>query len=84
MYVVTVTFVIKDNCMPDFLKKMTAQAENSLTLEQGCFQFDVCMDQEDQNTIFLYEVYQDRKAFDDHLSSNHFKEFDSAVRNWFE
>ena len=45
---------------------------------------DVCMDQEDKNTIFLYEVYQDRKAFDDHLSSNHFKEFDSAVRDWVE
>ena len=29
--------------------------------------------------MFLYEVYDDRKAFDAHLATLHFKQFDPAV-----
>jgi autoinducer 2-degrading protein len=29
--------------------------------------------------VFLYEVYDDRAAFDAHLSAPHFKSFDAAT-----
>ncbi|MEM7522936.1 MAG: antibiotic biosynthesis monooxygenase [Pseudomonadota bacterium] len=29
--------------------------------------------------MFLYEVYDDAAAFDAHLASDHFKDFDAAV-----
>jgi quinol monooxygenase YgiN len=30
-------------------------------------------------SVFLYEIYDDRAAFDAHLAAAHFKRFDAAV-----
>ena len=82
MFVVTVTFVIKREYLDDFLAAMKAQAHNSLIREQGCLQFDVCSDRDAPERIFLYEVYTDRAAFDVHLQSPHFLDFDRTVAPW--
>ncbi len=76
MYVVTVTFRIHPGQMDGFLPLMQANAATSRAQEPGCHQFDICRDGDE---IFLYEVYDDRAAFDAHLQSAHFKEFDAAV-----
>jgi quinol monooxygenase YgiN len=39
----------------------------------------VCVDSADKASVFLYEVYDDRAAFDAHLATAHFKRFDAAV-----
>ena len=57
------------------------QARSSLSSEPGCHVFDVCQCEEVPEHIFLYEVYEDRAAFDAHLSSDHYSAFDSAVMN---
>ena len=82
MFVVTVTFVIKQEKLDEFIPVMTRQAHNSLTLEQGCLQFDVCQDQENPERVFLYEIYSDRDAFEAHLQTEHFLEFDKTVSPW--
>lgn len=82
MYVVTVEFKIKPNNIATFLDAMHQQAKNSLELEDGCRHFDVCVNEKDPNHIFLYELYDDRGAFDAHLASTHFKEFDALVKDW--
>lgn len=79
MFVVTVTFVVKPGRMADFLPPMLNQAASSLALEPGCRQFDVCTDPADPEAVFLYEIYDDRAAFDLHLASAHFTRFDAAV-----
>ena len=84
MFVVTVTFVIKQENLEEFMPAMTRQAHNSLTREQGCLQFDVCQDQDKLERIFLYEVYTDRAAFDAHLETAHFLDFDKTVGPWTE
>ena len=61
------------------MPRMTAQARNSLELESGCLHFDVCVAPEDARTVYLYEVYSDEAAFELHLQSNHFKQFDADV-----
>lgn len=76
MYVVTVTFRLHPGQMDAFLPLMTANAATSRGQEPGCHQFDICWDGDE---IFLYEVYEDRAAFDAHLQSVHFKRFDAAV-----
>ncbi|MEM7519593.1 MAG: putative quinol monooxygenase [Pseudomonadota bacterium] len=76
MYVVAVTFQIKPDRMAAFLLRMQENAHTSLTREPGCQQFDICRN---DNEIFLYEVYDDRAAFDAHLASPHFASFDAAV-----
>lgn len=79
MIAVCVTFDIKPKDMSAFLPLMHAQAKNSLEAEPECYQFDVCTQGENQNRVFLYEIYKDRAAFDAHLASDHFKTFDTAV-----
>ncbi|MEM1199334.1 MAG: putative quinol monooxygenase [Pseudomonadota bacterium] len=79
MYVVTVTFTLAEGAAEAFMDLMRAQAKNSLELEPGCHQFDVCIDPNDAGTVFLYELYTDEAAFQFHLASDHFKQFDADV-----
>ena len=82
MYVVTVEFTIKPEFVEPFRERMLQQARDSLTGEQDCHVFDVCIDAQREQIVFLYEVYSDRSAFDVHLNSAHFIDFDLAVRDW--
>ena len=81
MYVVTVTFALNPGHAADFLPLMRRNAARSLADEPGCHQFDVCTDPEAPDTVFLYELYTDRAAFDAHLQADHFKSFDSTTRD---
>lgn len=76
MYAVAVTFDIYLDQMDAFLPLMLENARTSRTVEPGCQQFDVCRS---GNRIFLYEIYANRAAFDVHLTSDHFRQFDTAV-----
>lgn len=79
MIAVCVTFTIAAEKMADFMPLMHHQAAQSLAKEDGCKQFDVCAQGNDANTVFLYELYINRAAFDLHLQSDHFKAFDVQV-----
>ena len=75
-YVVVVTFTIKPELFDVFIPLILSNARTSLSVEVGCHQFDVAIDADRPNEVFLYEVYEDRSAFDEHLESRHFKAFD--------
>lgn len=81
MFVVAVTFTIAPKAWEAFLPLMQANAEASAANEPECHQFDVCTNPDAPNTVFLYEVYTNRAAFDAHLQSPHFKAFDAAVKD---
>lgn len=83
MFVVTVTFRLKPGCWDEFVPLMVENATASKGLEPGCKQFDVCLG-DDTRTIFLYEIYDDAAAFQDHLVSDHYKKFDVAVTDMIE
>ena len=84
MFVVTVDFVIKKAFAKDFSKAILIQAGNSLHREAECHRFDVCVDHEDSCRIFLYEIYSSAAAFQDHLKTDHYREFNSLVKPWVE
>ena len=83
MYVVTVEFKIDTAHWEAFLPLMLENAARSRDDEPGCRQFDVCIDvctdESRPATVFLYELYDDRAAFDAHLASSHFREFAAAT-----
>ena len=79
MYVITVLFGLKPGTHERFMPLMLANARQSREKEKGCRQFDVCTDPQSADSVFLYEVYDDRAAFDDHLATEHFKSFDAEV-----
>ncbi len=84
MFVVVVSFQIKLDQFDAFLPLMVRNAKASLDNEPGCLQFDVCLDEAQPGSVFLYEVYTNRAAFDAHLASGHFIEFDEAVATMIE
>lgn len=77
MFAVCVKFQISENQMADFMPLMIANAQASLTQEQGCHRFDVLTDPARPGEVFLYELYQNAAAFDAHLATGHFKSFDA-------
>lgn len=79
MYAVCVTFKLKGGQAAVFIPLMRENAQTSLANEAGCVQFDVLTDPAQPDSVFLYEVYTDRAAFDAHLASTHFKSFDAAT-----
>ena len=82
MRVIVVEFEIKKEHVEDFRSAMIENADTSLKVEEGCQQFDVCWDSQDNTKVFLYEVYDDKTAFDAHLQSEHFLSFNSTVTPW--
>ena len=79
MYVVTVTFEVVPEDLVEFRQLMAQQAANSLEKESGCRHFDVCYGTDQSNLCFLYEKYDDLPAFETHVASDHFREFDKLV-----
>ncbi len=79
MFVITVLFECHVEQTEAFAAALETQAHNSVTKEQDCLVFDVCSDPEMPNRFFLYEVYSDEAAFDLHLKSDHFLDFDKKV-----
>ena len=82
MYIVTVEFLVWPKHVEAFHLAVQQQSRNTLTLETGCHQFDVCVDPQNRERIFLYEAYTDEAAFKTHLASDHYAHFDTTVREW--
>ena len=82
MYVITVLFSIKPEHTLKFLPAIVANARTSVAEESGCRQFDVCVSDRDSNDVFLYEVYDSKAAFDAHLASAHFRQFNESTAAW--
>lgn len=80
MFAVCVTFEIAPDHIGRFRDLVLAQAQTSIRSEPGCRRFDVLVDEDTPNEVFLYELYDDATAFDTHLESDHFRTFDADVK----
>ena len=65
-----------------FLQLCQFDSEHSVAGEPGCRQFDVITQPEAPETIVLYEVYDDRAAFDAHLTMPHYAAFAEGVERF--
>jgi quinol monooxygenase YgiN len=79
MYVVTVQFTLDSRHTGSFIPLMLENARVSRETELGCRQFDVCRDPAQLESVFLYEVYDSRAAFEQHLKTIHYQSFDHAT-----
>ena len=82
MFIVTVNFIVEPAHREEFAPAMYAQAANSLNLEPDCHVFEVSIATDDECSFLLYEKYTDAAAFDLHLKSDHFIEFNDLVTPW--
>lgn len=74
-YVVTVDFGTAPENFERFKQIMQENAKASVTNEPGCREFNVFEDPKAPNHLFLFEVYDDDAAFQQHVNSAHFKHF---------
>ena len=75
-FVIVVEFKIHKGRMAAFRKLMDENARASCRDEPGCQRFDVLTSPKDPDLILLYEIYDDRAAFDAHKRTSHFLVFD--------
>ncbi len=80
MFVVTVIFTCHDGAGAAFKPLVARQAHLSMTEEEKCRQFDVAQHDQFPDTFFLYELYDDKDAFDAHLKTNHYNDFDDKIK----
>ena len=74
-YVVTVDFGTAPENFDRFKQIMNENAKASVSDETGCREFNVYEVATAPNHLFLYEVYDDEAAFQQHVNSAHFKHF---------
>lgn len=59
-----------------FLARLRQHRENVLAHEPGCALFDILLPAEDDGeSCFLYELYSDEKAFEDHNAAPYFQAY---------
>jgi quinol monooxygenase YgiN len=77
-FVVIVEFEVKPGTRPQFRRLIDANARDSAKNERGCQRFDVLEPSGKNDLILLYEIYDDKLAFDAHVRSDHYARFDAA------
>lgn len=77
-YVILVDFLLKPGSRPEFRHAIDANAKASCRTEPGCRQFDVVEPGDEPDRIILYEIYDDRAAFEAHLKAPHLAAFEAA------
>ena len=84
MHVIIAPIKIKEGFKEPFMAEMLADARGSVEDEPGCIRFDVIQDPDEENTIWLYEIYRDADAFQTHLETPHFIKWKTAVPDWID
>ena len=85
MFALFVTIKIKPGHAEEFMAATLGDAEGSNNNEPGSLRFDVLQDNNDPNTVYLYEVYKDRDSWEvAHRAAPHYLKWRSTVQDWFD
>jgi (4S)-4-hydroxy-5-phosphonooxypentane-2,3-dione isomerase len=79
MVIVTVEFEVRPEAAAAFLAGMVRQAALCRAQEAGCLQFDVATDPNRPDRIFIFEVFTDEAAVEQHNATPHFHAFRAEV-----
>ena len=79
MFIVAAELAVEASNHDKFLPHVLENARLSRTTEAGCRQFDVNINPDKAGEFLLYEVYDNRAAFDAHQASAHLKAFREAA-----
>ena len=78
-FVVIAELSVPEPHRAEFLELCAFDSRSSVGNEPGCRQFDVLTMESAPEAIVLYEVYDDRAAFDAHLATPHYAKFAEGV-----
>lgn len=71
-------FQVKSGKRQELLEFLEWDAKVAREQEPGTLRFDVYASENDPNTVFLYEAYQDDDAFEEHKANEPFQNFRSV------
>lgn len=74
-FAIVVRFDLKPGARPGFEALVRENARSSVRDEPGCRRFDVLSPRDGSDSVTLYEIYDDRTAFEAHLETAHFATF---------
>lgn len=77
-FAVMVIFRIKDSKSDEFTKALRFHSENTWR-EAGSIKFVGYVDEKDPTTFYLYELYEDRTAFEAHTQTDYILKFRDMV-----
>lgn len=75
---IIVDFRLKPGSRSAFRRLIDENAIASVRDEPGCRRFDVLESLSESDRVVLYEIYDDRAAFDAHVKTPHFASFNTA------
>ena len=78
MYVIDVEFIVDAADAAEFSSRVQKHAENSRR-EPGCLRFDVAQDEEQPGRFLIWEIYQDKVAFEAHTQQPYLNDFRDAT-----
>lgn len=59
----------------DFVARVQRHRTRVLAEEPGCERFDLVVPDDDENTVYLYEVYADEAALKTHMGTSYMAEY---------
>ncbi len=77
-FVIIVEFRLVPGSQDRLLRLIADNANASVRDEPGCRRFDVLTPAGETDRVVLYEIYDDRAAFEAHLRTPHFARFNEA------
>jgi quinol monooxygenase YgiN len=81
MIVLHATVPIGEEYRADATEMITDLVERSRA-EEGMVDYRATTDIEDPNTVRFFEQYEDEKALEAHLETDHYREFEAALAEW--
>ena len=76
-FAIIVDFRLKPGTRPAFRQLVDMNARISAKAERGCRRFDVLEPRDEADRVVLYEIYDDDIAFEAHVRSPHYAQFDT-------
>jgi autoinducer 2-degrading protein len=76
-FAIIVDFHLKPGARSAFRQLIDMNARISVQAEHGCRRFDVVEPRDEADRVLLYEIYDDDFAFEAHVSSPHYVQFDA-------
>jgi autoinducer 2-degrading protein len=84
MIAIFVTIKVKPGKMEEFVEASLGDARGSVGDEPGCYRFDVLQGRAEPNTAYLYEIYQDDAAREQHRTMPHYLKWRESVADLIE
>jgi quinol monooxygenase YgiN len=72
MYCIFISVDLKPGAKARYLELISENARASVEQEPGCHTFDVLLDREHDDRVYLYEVYESPQALQAHKETSHY------------